>query len=112
MSLKINNIISNALNNEVYDSKMSSCISEENYDYINPIQPKLEEDMIIIKRCRTFISIVFPFINSVSYNYTYTVTDADNGEVLYSSMDSKMKLTVTYGMFSIFIQDAEEIYST
>ena len=38
--------------------------------------------------------------------------DADNGEVLYSSMDSKMKLTVTYGMFSIFIQDAEEIYST
>jgi len=29
LSLKINNIISNALNNEVSDSKMSSCISEE-----------------------------------------------------------------------------------
>lgn len=113
LSLKINNIISNALNNEVYDSKMSSCISEENYDYINPIQPKLEEEHDnLSKDVEHSFPIVFPFINSVSYNYTYTVTDADNGEVLYSSMDSKMKLTVTYGMFSIFIQDAEEIYST
>ncbi len=113
LSLKINNIISNALNNEVYDSKMSSCISEENYDYINPIQPKLEEGHDnLSKDVEHSFPIVFPFINSVSYNYTYTVTDADNGEVLYSSVDSKMKLTVTYGMFSIFIQDAEEIYST
>lgn len=111
LSLKIDNIISNSLKGISYNSNLSSCISEENYDYMNPIQSELEEGHNnLSKDIQHSFPMVFPFINSVSYNYTYTVTDADNGEVLYASSDAQMRLTVTYGIFSIFIQDINEVY--
>lgn len=111
LSLKIDNIISNSLKGISYNSNLSSCISEEDYDYMNPIQPELEEGHNnLSKDIQHSFPMVFPFINSVSYNYIYTVTDADTGKVLYASSDAQMRLTVTYGIFSIFIQDINEVY--
>ena len=105
VSITLNGIIKKAINDEPYDNSLAYIVSEENYEFINPIQPECEEGITVeTERSNTF-PFVLPFFTDAYYRYTYIVTDTNTNEVVYGSVDGQVTIKLDYSSFPVHISD-------
>lgn len=84
ISMTIKAVVNNAFNNMDYNGVIGIVIDEENYDLIKPIQPELEEGLIVKKLSWNSFPVVLPFFTDAYYIYIYLVFDTDTNENIYS----------------------------
>lgn len=106
-SFTIYNVVDKALKNTPYSNDISKNINKQNYDFINPIQPELEENSTVAKEISHTIPFVLPFITNAHYSYTYIVTNVDTGEDIYGSVDANVDLKLDYNFLNISVADVE-----
>lgn len=105
VSITLNGIIKKALNDEPYDNSLAYIVSEENYEYLNPIQPECEEGINVETKRSNTLPFVLPFFADAYYKYSYIVTDTNTNEVIYGSLDSHVTVKLDYNSFPVHISD-------
>lgn len=83
LSLKVNYVVTSAMNNIPYNFTLKNVISDVDYYGLCPAQPELEEGINISRIKFHTIPVTFLFNKEAYFLYTYEVKDIDTGEIVY-----------------------------
>ena len=115
VSIELYIIINEAFSDKKYDGIVTSYISEEEYNILNPKDSELEENKDIRRDCFVTFPLVLPFFTDAYFTYNYIVhdnngIDPDTGnDVIYGSYEADAKLKLSLKAFPSYIE--EVIYS-
>lgn len=109
VSFSINAIIKQAMSGKPYSDNLKAVIDKEEYDDLNPRQFELEENVKVKRTFSNSFPIGLPWLTDVYYTYRYTVSNSNNGEVIYDDPNSHVTIKLDYSFFDYKIVEIVDI---